>query len=148
MARCYANENFPLPVVEVLRHFGHEVLTTAESGRAEQAIPDAAVLAFAVAEQRVMLTLNRRHFIRLHQTTPEHTGIVVCTVDPDFAASAQRIHTAWRHTPRWQDNCSVSTARRYNTSPVYPQTQLTGLPNQGVQPTARSVRRASASGSG
>ena len=100
MARCYANENFPLPVVEVLRHFGHEILTTAESGRAGQAIPDADILAFAVAEQRVVLTLNRRHFIRLHQTTPEHAGIVVCTVDPDFAALAQRIHTALEAHPQ------------------------------------------------
>jgi predicted nuclease of predicted toxin-antitoxin system len=100
MARCYANENFPLPVVEVLRHLGHESLTTAESGRAGQAMPDAEVLAFAVAEQRVVLTLNRRHFIRLHQTTPEHAGIVVCTVDPDFAALAQRLHTALEAHPQ------------------------------------------------
>jgi hypothetical protein len=47
-----------------------------------------------VAEQRTVLTLNRRHFIRLHQTTPEHAGIVVCTYDPDFVALAQRIHAA------------------------------------------------------
>src|SRR5512134_3173603 len=92
MARCYANENFPLSVVEVLRRFGHDVLTTAESGRAGQAIPDADILACAVAEQRTVLTLNRRHFIRLHQTTPEHAGMVVCTYDPDFVALAQRIH--------------------------------------------------------
>ena len=100
MARCYANENFPLPVVEILRRLGHEILTTAESGRAGQAIPDADVLAFAVAEQRVVLTLNRRHFIRLHQTIPEHAGIVVCTFDPDFAALAQRIHTALEAHPQ------------------------------------------------
>ena len=100
MARCYANENFPLPTVEVLRHVGHDVLTTADSGRAGQAIPDADVLAFAVAEQRIVLTLNRRHFIRLHQTTPGHAGIVVCTFDPDFAALAQRIHTALEAQPQ------------------------------------------------
>ena len=100
MARCYANENFPLPVVEALRHFGHDVLTTAESDRAGQAIPDVDVLAFAVAEQRIVLTLNRRHFIRLHQLTPEHAGMVVCTFDPDFAALAQRIHTALEAHPQ------------------------------------------------
>jgi Domain of unknown function (DUF5615) len=99
MARCYANENLPLPVVEALRHLGHDVLTTAESGRAGQAIPDADFLAFAVAEQRIVLTLNRRHFIRLHQTTPEHVGIVICTFDPDFAALAHRIHTALEVQP-------------------------------------------------
>jgi hypothetical protein len=100
MARCYANENFPLPTVEALRHLGHDVLTTAESGRAGQAIPDADVLAFAVAEQRIVVTLNRRHFIRLHHTTPAHAGIVVCTFDPDFTALAHRIHTALEAQPQ------------------------------------------------
>ena len=100
MARCYANENFPLPAVEALRRFGHDVLTTAESGRAGQAIPDRDVLAFAVAEQRIVVTLNRRHFIRLHHTTPTHAGLVVCTFDPDFVALAQRIHTALEAQPQ------------------------------------------------
>ena len=100
MARCYANENFPLPTVETLRCLGHDILTTAESGRAGQAIPDAEVLAFAVAEQRIVVTLNRRHFIRLHHTTPAHAGIVVCTFDPDFMALALRIHTALEAQPQ------------------------------------------------
>jgi len=38
--------------------------------------------------------LNRRHFIRLHRERPQHAGIVVCTVDPDFAGQADRIHKA------------------------------------------------------
>ena len=100
MARCYANENFPLPTVEALRQWGHNVLTTAESGRAGKAISDEDVLAFAVAEQRIVVTLNRRHFIRLHHTTPAHAGIVVCTFDPDFVALAQRIHTALEEQPQ------------------------------------------------
>jgi hypothetical protein len=100
MARLYANENFPLPAVEVLRRFGHDVLTTADSARAGQAIPDAEVLAFAIAELRSVVTLNRRHFIQLHHTTPEHAGIVVCTFDPDFAALALRINTALEARPQ------------------------------------------------
>jgi hypothetical protein len=79
MARCYANENFPFPTVEALRSLGHYVLTTVESGQAGQAIPDADVLAFAVPQGRTVMTLNRRHFIRLHHTTPTHAGIIVCT---------------------------------------------------------------------
>jgi hypothetical protein len=100
MARCYANENSPLPTVEALWCLGHDVLTTAESGRAGQAIPDADVLAFAVVEQRIVVTLNRRHFIRLHHITPAHAGIVVCTFDPDFTALALRIHTALEAQPQ------------------------------------------------
>jgi hypothetical protein len=94
MAQLYANENFPLPVVEELRRRGHDVLTTYESGRAGIAVPDDEVLAFSVAEMRVLLTINRKHFIRLHHDKPDHAGIIVCTFDLDFAALAQRIHDA------------------------------------------------------
>ena len=50
MARLYSNENFPLPVVEQLRWLGHDVLTIQETGKADQALPDAEVLAFARRE--------------------------------------------------------------------------------------------------
>ena len=94
MARLYSNENFPLPVVEELRNLGHDVATIQERGRANEAAADPEVLEWAVAEQRAILTLNRRDFIRLHNQIPEHAGIVVCTVDPDFIGQAKRIHTA------------------------------------------------------
>ena len=61
MADCYANENFPLPVVEALRRLGHNLLTTYESGQAGQAIPDEEVLAFASSESRIVLTRVRSH---------------------------------------------------------------------------------------
>ena len=94
MARLYSNENFPLPVVEALRVLGHDVLTIQETGKADQALPDDAVLKFATAENRAVLTLNRHHFIRLHQQNPQHPGIIVCTVDSDFAGQSERIHKA------------------------------------------------------
>jgi hypothetical protein len=53
------NEHFPLPAVEELRRSGHDVLTSYESGRAGQAVPDEDVLAFAGAEARILITLNR-----------------------------------------------------------------------------------------
>jgi hypothetical protein len=99
MTQLYTNENFPLPVVMELRQFGHDILTTYESGRAGIALPDEEVLAFAVAEQRVLLTINRKHFIRLHHQYPTHTAIIVCTFDIDFAALAQRIHIALEAQP-------------------------------------------------
>jgi len=92
MASLYSNENFPLPVVEKLRALGHEVLTIQEAGKADQALPDQEVLAFATREHRAVLTLNRLHFIRLHRQQPGHAGIIVCKFDPDFEAQAQRIH--------------------------------------------------------
>lgn len=67
MARLYANENFPLPVVETLRQLGHDVLTIQNTGRAEQAVPDAEVLEEASNDRRAVLTMNRKHFVRLHR---------------------------------------------------------------------------------
>ena len=72
MARLYSNENFPLPTVEALRRLGHDVLTSLESGRANQKISDSEVLAFAINEARALITLNRRHFVKLHDLTPAH----------------------------------------------------------------------------
>jgi len=92
MAKFYANENFPLPVVEELRKLGHDVLTTYEAGEAGKSVPDTDVLKFATAKERVLLTLNRKHFIRLHKAKPDHGGIVVCTFDSDLTGQAIRIH--------------------------------------------------------
>lgn len=92
MARLYANENFPLPVVEDLRRLGHDVLTTLDAGNAGKALPDEAVLSWAATEKRILITLNRKHFIRLHSLNPGHYGIIVCSVDPAFTAQARRIH--------------------------------------------------------
>lgn len=94
MARLYSNENFPRPVVLALRALGHDVLTIQETGRAGEALEDAAVLAFACVEKRAVLTHNRLHFLRLHRLQPAHCGIVVCTFDPVFARQAERIHAA------------------------------------------------------
>jgi predicted nuclease of predicted toxin-antitoxin system len=91
MARLYANENCPLPVVQALRQAGHDVTTVAETGRAEQSWPDTEVLDFATRDERILLTLNRRHFIRLHLQNQNHAGIIVCTFAPDFNGHAQRI---------------------------------------------------------
>ena len=94
MARLYANENFPLPVVEELRRLGHDVLTIQETGQAGQAPSDEGVLAAARTAGRMLLTFNRKHFIRLHQQRQDHCGIIACTVDADFAGLAHRIHEA------------------------------------------------------
>src|ERR1039458_6207733 len=87
------DENFPLAVVEELRRLGH-VVTVHESGKANRATPDVEILEFATSEGRAVLTLNRKHFIALHASKPEHGGIVVCTVDPDFIGRAHRIHAS------------------------------------------------------
>ena len=87
----YADENFPLRVVEELRRLGFDVLTVYEDGRANQALTDPIILTRATQLGRAFLTLNRRDFKRLHLQMPDHAGIIICTEDPDRLAQAQRI---------------------------------------------------------
>ncbi len=94
MARIYTNENFFYAVVDILRDWGHDVLTTKDARRANLGIPDEEVLAFAVSENRIVLTFNYRHFIRLHRLYPQHAGIIVCSEDRNYEALAHRIQDA------------------------------------------------------
>lgn len=102
MARIYANENFPEPTVVELRRLGHDVLTMHDVGAAGQSMPDEAILEFAISQGRAVLTLNRKHYIRLHETRPAHAGIIVCTFDRDFCGQAGRIHQAIASQPELQ----------------------------------------------
>jgi predicted nuclease of predicted toxin-antitoxin system len=76
VARLYADENFPLRVVQELRSLGYDVLTALEAGQANQRIADADVLAFAASLDRAILTVNRRDFIRLHHQQPLPTTVL------------------------------------------------------------------------
>ncbi len=95
--RLYSNENFPLPAVEELRKLGYDVLTIQETGKAGEALSDESVLAFSIKKKRAILTINRKHFIQLHNANPYHFGIIVCTFDPDFIRQAHRIDAAIKH---------------------------------------------------
>ena len=104
MARLYANENIAAQVVSEPRRLGDDVLTMLEAGNANAAVPDTEVLAFAAAHGRILLTNNRRHFLRLHQDrTEDHAGIVLCTFDLDFAKQARRIHDAVAGVPEMKN---------------------------------------------
>ncbi|MBD1926997.1 DUF5615 family PIN-like protein [Trichocoleus sp. FACHB-90] len=92
MASLYADEQFPLQVVELLRTLGHDVLTVQEAGNAGFSDPE--VLAFAVSNVRAVLSQNRRDFIRLHIQQPDHAGIIVCTDDKNLERLATRINDA------------------------------------------------------
>jgi hypothetical protein len=66
----YADENFPLPVVEELRRLGFDVVTMYEDDKANLSLTDQAVLSIASNQQRTLLAANRRHFIQLHRHQP------------------------------------------------------------------------------
>jgi predicted nuclease of predicted toxin-antitoxin system len=92
MLKFYTNENFPLPTVLLLRGYGYDVLTTQDTGNSNLSISDEDVLFFSTEQKRVLITLNRRDFIKLHQSINNHFGIIICTEDTDFKALATRIH--------------------------------------------------------
>ena len=94
MARLYTNENFRRRIVEELRALDHDVLTSFEAGNANLGIPDDEVLNFARSNNRIVVTFNRKDFIQLHKENPNHSGIVVCTEDKDYAGLAKRIDDA------------------------------------------------------
>jgi hypothetical protein len=94
MARLYADENFPFPVILELQRLGHDVSTMEETGHANVGTADTEVLDLAISQGRAVLTLNRRHFVRLHNRLPAHKGIIVCSSDNDFPGQAGRIHQA------------------------------------------------------
>ena len=92
MIRFYSNENFPLDLVQELLQLGYNVLTSYEAGQANQKINDANVIKFAHKNQRVVITLNREDFIKLHQQGIKHSGIVICKEDRDYQGQAIKIH--------------------------------------------------------
>lgn len=94
MASFYTNENFQVKVVNYLREMGHDVLTSHEVGNANQRIPDENVLEFAAKASRILLTLNRRDFIELHEKISNHAGIIVCTQNPDLREQSEQINEA------------------------------------------------------
>jgi hypothetical protein len=94
MARLYADENFDHGIVAELRALGHDVLTVQDAGQDNQGIGDPAVLAFAVADGRAVVTFNWTDFKRLHRHHRPHCGIILCTYDKDRAALALRFHQA------------------------------------------------------
>ena len=94
MARLYADENFPQPAEERLRELGHDVQTVQDAGKAQQKLPDEAVLADACADGRAVVTHNRKDFRYLHAANSNHEGIIACSEDLDFIGLADRIHEA------------------------------------------------------
>lgn len=111
MARIYSNENFDRSVVEKLRELGHDVLTSYDAGNANLGITDEALLTFAIAEKRIVLTFNRLDFIRLHEKTPFHYGIIVCTRNPDIERLATKIHEALPETDESMESMLVRIYR-------------------------------------
>lgn len=92
MFEFYSNENFPQPIIEQLRDFGYDILTSYGAGQANQGIPDDRVLAFAINANRIIITLNRKDFLKLYQKNNQHLGIIICKADIDYQGQAAILH--------------------------------------------------------
>ena len=99
MARLFADENFPFPTVQALRRLGYDVVTVEDIGRGGQRWSDADVLEFARSNGRMLVTLNRKDFLRLHKSNRVHAGLILCTLDLDFDGQANRIAQALDANP-------------------------------------------------
>ena len=71
----FMDEHYPRPVSQGLRRHGVDVLTAQEAGRI--GIADADQLAFALAENRVMVTFDT-DYLALHHSGAQHAGIAWC----------------------------------------------------------------------
>src|SRR5437763_11559438 len=69
------DQHYPGPVIRDLRRQGIDVLTAQDVGRCGLSDPDQ--LAFATAEERVMVTFDP-DFLALHQSGVQYTGIAWC----------------------------------------------------------------------
>ena len=78
--RLLANENIPRAAIAALRDLGHDVVWTAEDA---PSTADTAVLARAVAEERVLLTLDKDFgALAFHARLPATCGVVPLRVRP------------------------------------------------------------------
>ena len=73
--RYFMDEHYPGPVSQGLHRLGIDVLTTQDAGRG--GLPDPDQLAFATAENRVMVTFDI-DYLALHQSGIGHAGIAWC----------------------------------------------------------------------
>jgi hypothetical protein len=74
----YANENLRLDLINALRNLGYNVLTSREAKRDNQKILDDLQLQFAKDQNRVLITYNRKDFLKLHREGQSHQGIICC----------------------------------------------------------------------
>jgi predicted nuclease of predicted toxin-antitoxin system len=93
MFQLYSNENFRQNLVEELRKFGYDVLTSRDAGQANKGIPDDELLQYAVKLNRCVITYNRKDFKKIHKEPYCHKGIILCKQTLDDKTYAKIIHS-------------------------------------------------------
>jgi len=83
----FADECVYKVTVELLRSWGHDVLTAQEAGLAGK--PDEELLAYAVMHERVLITIDMDFSNIRHYPPKSHKGIVVAKMRP---RNADQVH--------------------------------------------------------
>lgn len=81
MLKLYLNENLSWRIARTLREYGYDVVSSQEAGMNEE--DDPPQFAFAVGQQRAVVTNNFADFIALHEEYLErkmtHYGVILTT---------------------------------------------------------------------
>ncbi len=105
--RLLADENFPKPIVEVLRADGHDVLWARTDCPGWK---DTVLLDFAESEARLMLTLDRDFWqIAVQRRIPlEQSGVVLFRVHPATPENLQPLVWAFVEANRaWAGHIAI-----------------------------------------
>ena len=105
--RLLADENFPKPIVQMLRAVGHDVLWARTDCRGWK---DTAILEFAEGDARIVLTLDKDFWqIALQRRTPlEQSGVVLFRVHPATPEHlSPRVRTFVESNRPWVGHVSV-----------------------------------------
>jgi hypothetical protein len=93
--RLFADVMFPIQIVRALRLLGYEVRTAQQhqgTSRPDQPLTDEQILEAANDFRGAVLTLNDRHFVRLHfETHCTHKGIIICKHTSEYEKRAKEI---------------------------------------------------------
>ena len=110
--RLLADENFPLPTIEALRHAGHDVawVRTDHPGA-----KDSELLDLAESDGRVLLTLDKDFWqIAIQRRHPlEQSGLLLFRVHPAIPENiTPLVHRTLATAQKWGGHASVVTAER------------------------------------
>lgn len=124
-----ANENFPLDVVEALRKDAHDVIwIRAEAPGSKD--PD--ILAWAVAENRILVTFDKDFGNLAYQFgLPATCGVVLFRLQASSSAAlAKMVSAAFGSRTDWAGNFSVVDPGRIRVRPLPTQPKDANEPNE------------------
>ena len=115
--RLPADENFPRPALQALRHAGFDVSSIAEMNAGA---PDEEVLALCVSTNRTLLTFDKDFGELAYRTgLPAQCGIVLFRVTPQTPDEVVALALlAIQSQPSWVGHFSVVTRQKIRMRPL------------------------------